>query len=409
MTSPTSRHRVLLAGAVAAMLTFGAIGSVAAQSPLERIRAEREQQRKNPSKQDEAAPMSGQAYPQATREEPKSELSTRASKKLDEMAGLYNGDKGAEARAIAEQIVADEDAGDYARAYAAQIAAQVAYQGGDTATAVKYFEQAVALDGLDNDSHYNAMLNLAQMQQANGQSAESLATYDRFFDETKSQDPAHLMLKGQALYQLKRYPEAAAIMKQAIDASDAPPPEWQALLMQTYAESGQGMEAVEMAEQVAAAKPDDKRAQTNLAVVYQQAGMPEKAIVVLEKLRAAGQLTETGEYQQLYVAHVNMEGHEKQVIEVIQDGLQKGILEPDFNTQVALAQSYYFSDQIAPAIEAYRKAAPLDTDGSTYLNLAKILLNEGRDDEAKAAAEQAIAKGIEQPEQATTIIEASGS
>lgn len=408
MTFPTPRNRVLLAGVAAAMLTFGVIGTASAQRSL----AEREQatdreegkQESSEAAKTQAAPI----YPQATREEPKLELSAATSKKLNAMMAFHGEGKTAEARAAADQIIADEDASNYAKAYAAQIAAQIAYDGGDTATAAKYYAQALALDGLDNNSHYNVMLNLAQLQQANGQTAESLATYERFFGETKSQDPTHLMMKGQALYQMKRHPEAVAVMKQAIDASAEPRPEWQALLMQAYVESGEGTEAVRMAEQVAAAKPDDKRAQMNLAIVYQQAGMPEKAIAVLEKLRAGGKLSEAGEYQQLYVTYINMEGHEKQAIEVIQEGLQKGALKPDFNTGVALAQSYYFSGQMAPAIEAYRKAAPLDTDGSTYLNLAKILLNEGRGNEAKAAAEQAIAKGIEQPDQATSIIKASG-
>src|SRR5690606_14526951 len=127
---------------------------------------------------------------------------------------------------------------------------------------------------------------------------------------------------------------------------------------------------------------DDRRAQLNLAAVYQQAGMQDKSLAVLEKLRTGGQLTEAVEYQQLYTTYINMEGKEAEAIAVINEGVDKGILAEDFNTSVALAQAYYFSGQIAPAIEAYRKAAPLDDDGSTYLNLAKVLLNEGRDAEA---------------------------
>lgn len=404
MTSPMPRNRVLLAAAIAAVLTFGAIGHASAQSPLERERAEREQRRQNKS---DKAPAE-QGYPQATREDPDVELSSRMSRQLDDLMELYNAGKSAEARTMAAEIIANGEAGDYARAYAAQIAAQLAHQAGDTAAAVDYFAQAVELDGLDNNSHYNAMLNLAQLQQVADQPAESLATYERFFRETKSQDPAHLMMKGQALYLMKRYPEAAATMEQAIDASAEPKPEWQALLMQAYAESGQGTQAVQIAEKVAAAKPDDKRAQMNLAVVYQQAGMDDKAIAVLEKLRAGGQLSEAGEYQQLYATYLNMEGHEKQAVDVINEGLQKGVLQPDLGTYNALAQGYYFSGQPGQAIETWRKAAPLDEDGSTYLNLAKALVNEGLKEEAKAAARQALAKGIEQPDQAESIIALPG-
>ncbi len=406
MTSPTPRNRALLAAAVGAVLALGAVAQASAQSPLEKAQMERDARDRESSQTDQAS--TGQGYPQATREEPELDLSARMSDKLDEMTGLYDDDKTVEARAIADQIIADDGASNYAKAYAAQIAAQIAYNSDDTATAVEYYENTIALDGLDNNAHYNVMLNLAQLQQVNGQTAESLATYERFFNETKSEDPAHLMMKGQGLYLMERYPEAATVMEQAIEASAEPKPEWQALLMQVYAQSGQGSQAVEMAEQVAIAKPDDKRAQMNLAVVYQQAGMAEKAIAVLEKLRAGGKLSEAVEYQQLYSTYINMEGQETQAVEVINEGLQKGILEPDFNTYAALAQGYYFSGQIEPAIEAYQKAAPLDDDGSTYLNLAKVLVNEGRNDEAKAAAEQALAKGIEQPDEATSIIDLAG-
>ena len=404
MMSPAPRNRALLAAAVAAVLTFGVIGQATAQSPLERQRAERDNRKKKPAQESATA----QTYPQASREEPTPDLSASMSKSLEAMTELYQEGKTAEARAAADEVISNAKANDYAKAYAAQIAGQIAYNGGDSDAAAKYYAQAIALDSLDNNSHYNAMFNLAQLQQTNGQVAEALATFERFLEETKSEDPAHLVMKGQSLYLLERYPEAIAVLEQAIGANAEPKPEWQALLMQAYASSGQGASAVQAAEQVAAAKPDDKRAQMNLAILYQQAGMPEKAIAVLEKLRTEGKLTEAPEYQQLYVTHINMEGHEAQAIEVIQEGLQKGILQPDFNTQVALAQAFYFSGQTAPAIEAYQKAAPLDTDGSTYLNLAKILLNEGRKAEARAAAEQARTKGLDQPDQATSIIQSAG-
>ena len=38
-----------------------------------------------------------------------------------------------------------------------------------------------------------------------------------------------------------------------------------------------------------------------------------------------------------------MDGKEKEVIAVINDGMQKGILKPDQQTYLALAQSYYYS------------------------------------------------------------------
>ena len=408
MNTPVARNRLQQAGILTALLALAA--PAAAQTGLEAGKAARAQgmAMQDRALQRDQARKDGftedAAYPDATRKPPGLRASGRTADKLEKMMKLYDDGKGAEAHAIADEIINANGANEFEKAYAAQIAAQVAYDGGDADTAVKYYEQALGFDGLDNNAHYNVMLNLAQLQQAAGQPEASLATYERFFKETRSQQPAHLMMKGQSLYLMKRYAEAATVMKQAIDASEEPSPEWQALLMQAYAEGGQGNQAVQMAKEVAAAKPDDKRAQMNLAIVYQQAGMIDESTAVLEKLRKSGQLTEASEYQQLYATYINLEGHEKQAVEVIEDGLKKGVLKPDFNTYVALAQGNYFSGQPDAAIAAYQKAAPLDDDGETYLNLAKVLANEGRLAEAKAAAAEAVAKGVAKPEQARAII-----
>jgi Flp pilus assembly protein TadD len=99
-----------------------------------------------------------------------------------------------------------------------------------------------------------------------------------------------------------------------------------------------------------------------------------------------------------------MDGREKDVISVINEGMQKGALKPDYQTYLALAQSYYYSEQIPQAIENWQKAAPLSKDGETYLNLARVLWQEGRTAEAKQAAQQALAKGVKKPEDAKKII-----
>jgi len=65
-----------------------------------------------------------------------------------------------------------------------------------------------------------------------------LATIDRFLAESKSTNAEHLVLKGNALYRMQKYPEAAAVLKQAIASTPNPRADWQALLMGAMAESG---------------------------------------------------------------------------------------------------------------------------------------------------------------------------
>jgi len=394
------RNRSLLAAAIGAVLVFGAVSQVNAQTANERA-AERRAKQAEGKKGNSTKPA--EEYPNATRQV-EAKASSKGGPKLQKMIGLYDDDKGPQARAAADEIIATETFNAYDRAFAAQMAAQIAYDADDAAAAKNYLRKAIELNGLDNNGHYGAMYMLAQLQLQDEQYAESLKTLDTFFAETKSTKPEQLVVKGNALYRLERYPEAAAVLKQAIDSSPNPKPEWQQLLMATYAESGNAGEAAKMAEAVAAKNPNDKRAQLNLAAVYQQGEMYDKSAAVLEKLRASGQLTEDKEYRQLYATYLNMDGKEKEAIAVINDGIQKGVLKPDYQTYLAQAQAYYFSDQAGPAIDAYKKAAPLAPDGEAYLNLARVLWSEDRIPEAKEAAKQAVAKGVKKPDDAKKIL-----
>lgn len=391
-----NRNKALLSLFIAAMLGGTVVADAVAQSDSSSER----QSRKSKS--------SGKVenlYPQATREAPKVKTSSKLGSKLQKLIETYNkGEDYAGVRTQADEILGNASANEADKSLAAQLAAQAAYNLDDSAAAKRYLQQAVQFNGLDNNGHYQSLLMLAQLQLQDDQYQEGLVTLDKYLAETKSQRPEDLILKGQALYQSEKYQEAIPVLKQAIAASPEPKDSWNQLLMAAYAEAGQTGEATAAAEALAAKSPNDKKAQLNLASMYMQADQMDKAAAVMDKLRSSGQLTEEKEYKQLYSIYANTENKEKDVIAVINEGLQKGILKPDYQTYLALAQSYYYSEQLPQAIENWQKAAPLSKDGETYLNLAKVLHSEGRIPEAKQAAQQALAKGVKKPDEAKKIV-----
>ena len=384
--------------ALLSLTIIGVLGAATASSAAETTRDRADRSQKKGSDKQEVL------YPDATREDPKAKGATKVQAKLQKLIGVYNKDDFTTTRTQADELLANPAANDYDKAVAAQLASQAAYNLDDTPATVVYLKQALQLNALDNNNHYQLMYMLAQLQLQEDQYTEGLATLDRYLAETQSKKPEDLALKGQGLYQAERYAEAIPALKQAIETSPEPKDNWQQLLLASYAETGQSGDAIQMAETIAAKAPTDKKAQMNLASVYLQADKFDQAAVVLEKLRAGGLMTDEKDYRQLYTTYANMDGKEKEVIAVINDGMQKGVLKPDQQTYLALAQSYYYSDQIPPAIEAWRKAAPLSKDGETYLNLAKVLWQEDRIPEAKQAAKSALEKGIKKPEDAKKII-----
>ena len=355
-------------------------------------------------------------YPDATRQEPEAKGSPKVQTKLNKLIEAYNKALDQEdeakatagyttARTLADEIIANGSANAYDKALAAQIASQAALNTDDEAAAEGYLKQAVDANALGHNQHFQLML--AQLQLQKDDYTNGFATLDKYLAESKSKRPADFAFKGQYLYQADRFAECIPPLKQAIETSTNPEDKvdnWTQILMVCYQEAGQLAEAVKVAEQLAAKSPNDKRAQMNLASIYLNSEQEAKAAAVLEKLRAAGLMTEEKDYRQLYLTYANMDGKEKDVIAVINEGLQKGIVKPDYQTYLALAQAYYYSEQIPQAIEAWQKAAPLSKDGETYLNLARVLWQEGRIPEAKVAARAALDKGLKKPDDAKKII-----
>ena len=390
--------------AVLSVLIATAIGGVVVTDAVAQTRTTDRSADRRGGKKDQAKAEA--LYPQATRAEPDIKASPKLGKQLQKMIDSYNDQKFPETLAAANEILGNSAANAYDKSLAAQLASQAAYNTDDNAAAKKYLLQVLEFNGLDNNGHFQSMLMLGQLQIQDDQLAEGLATLDKYFAETKSTKPEELIIKGQALYQLERYQEAVPVIQHAIAGATEPKDNWNQLLMAALSESGQTGEAVKQAEALAAKNPADKKAQMNLASMYLQADQMDKAGAVMDKLFKGGQLTEEREYKQAYSIYANSDKKEAEVIAVINDGLQKGILKPDYQVYLAQAQAYYYSEppQVEKAIEAWQKAAPLSKDGETYLNLARVLHSEGRIPEAKTAAQQALAKGVKNQADAKKII-----
>jgi tetratricopeptide (TPR) repeat protein len=215
------------------------------------------------------------------------------------------------------------------------------------------------------------MYNLAAVQYGEQKYADALATLDRYLAETKEDKPEHQSLRAGILGSMGRNAEAAKIF-----------------------------------EDLVAKNPNDKRVLMNAVASYQQADQFDKASVLLEAAYKRGQLTEPKELRALYVGYMNTERW-KDAQAVIDEGMAKGTLPagPELAKDLmVLAQNAYYNGSDNDALALYRKAAPMAEDGEAYLNLAKVLRDQGKNAEAKAAAQQALDKGVKRPEEAKQII-----
>lgn len=344
----------------------------AAQTETMRSQRDRRKAELNKSKNEgKAAPAAAPLFPNATRQEPDAKASSKTLKALQEVQAAYEKQDYAGTIAKAEAIANQADANPYEKSFAYQLAASAAADQNNDAKAADYFQKALTTNGLDNNSHYQVMSNLAAVQFGTEKYADALKTLDTFLAETKSPDVKYQTMRGSILASMGRNDEAAKLYKDLL-----------------------------------AKNPGDKKILMNAVASLQQADQYDQANALLGEAYKKGQLTEAREYKALYAGYLNSDKW-KEAVPVINDGAAKGLLPPDADLAKAymvVAQKAYAEDDTKTAVEMYAKAAPIAADGEAYLNLAKVYSYQGKKAEAKDAAQKALDKGIKKPDEARTLL-----
>jgi predicted Zn-dependent protease len=211
-----------------------------------------------------------QQYPEATRKNPDATGERSLAKDMEALIKMQ-GEEGSQDKLIAkaDEVLANPKAKPWDKSTAAYLAG-AAWQDkeGDTdANALKYYQMALDNDGLSNNTHYRAMLQVAQLLAATDKTDDALKMVDRFFAETKATDDKN----------------GNAIRSNILVASGKPE-----------------LAVAELEKQLAA-KPNDKKIMMNLASYYLEASQDAKAAAMFDKMRAGGLLTESKDYEAGFV------------------------------------------------------------------------------------------------------------
>jgi tetratricopeptide (TPR) repeat protein len=353
-------------------------------------------------KSDDAKPKKEVLYPNATRVEPKLDLSSVKDQKNlnDGLDAVNEGDK-AKAEQLLQPLI-DGSKSKYAQALALQGMASLHYNDGDTKGAIAALQRSLALGVMPNDTYFQLMYMLAQFQLADEQYQAALDTVAKWRAEGKKETADSYALEGNAYYRLGKYAEAIAAITKAKSLTDKPQPTWDQILMASYAESGQDDKAAALATSQASSNPDDPNALNNAVAVLMQAHKYPEAIQLLEKARAAGKLGKDTQYVNLAKLYL-ISGQDSsdpapnalKAQQVLEDGIGKGVLKPDAETYVLLGQSAEIGNNVDKAIGYYNKAIPLASNGEAALRAGRLLLSENKYSQAKGLVQQAIDKGVQ--------------
>ena len=354
----------------AAGLEGGQEASRAAQAS-ERARKRREE-RAAANNSGDSSGDGASKYPNATRKEPPAKATGKNNRQLNQLQKDLADEKYQDVIDGAQNLPDSFNA--YEKAYVYTLAADAATKLERNDLAADFFSRVVQSDGMNNDGHFQAMLNLAIVQNLLDKKTEALATIDRFLKESKSEDRDHLNFRAQMLIELDRTAEAAA-----------------------------------MYDDLVARFPDDKNIMTNAIALNSQAGKDDRVLALLKQARDRNMLTEPAEYRSMYFPLIQA-GRFTEASELIEEGLAKGILKRDERLAAdyqAMAETAFFDkNDVNAAITYYTRADDLSAKGEMALNLAKVLFNEGRMADARKAAQRALDKGVAKPEEARRIVNA---
>jgi tetratricopeptide (TPR) repeat protein len=332
-------------------------------------------------------------FPNTKRAEPRTSMSEASAKKFNAAQEAMNEENYTKAKESLQPILDNKKSSPYERAMAMTYLANVAWEEDEMAKALDYNQQAIALDAMPNEAQFNAIYQVSQMNLMEERYDASLASIDQWFALTGAETADAWALKGNALYRLDKFPEAAQAIERANQLSTAPNDAWNQMLLASYMEGENYPAAAKAAEGILAKNPQDKDVTLTLASIYNEMEQNDKALAVLEGAYQQGLLKDAKDLKQLYQMYNYLEQPAK-AAEVITAGLASGALEPGLDAYRGLGDAYSQSENWDQAIDAYAKAAPYAQDGEMEFQRGHLMIQEkDQHAEGKKAIQAALAKG----------------
>ena len=343
-------------------------------------------------------------YPNATRTEPKLDLTSEKDQKaLNEGLDAVNSQDKAKAEQILQPIV-DGSKSKYAQSLALQGLANLHYNEQDVKGAIDLLKRSLDIGVMPNDTYFQLQYMLAQFYLADEQYQPAIDTIEKWRTDGKKETAESYALEGNAYYRLEKYPQAIAAIKKAQSLSDKPNDSWNQILMASYAESGQGEQAAQLAQQQLAANPNDSTALNNAVAVLMQSQKYPEAIQLMEKSKAAGGFKTEKDYVNLTKLYLvtgqdssDPKPNAAKAFATLSEGMSKGVVPDSYDNLKLLGDSASVAEKQTDAINAYKKAMTKASNGDVAIRAGGLLLSEGagKAGEAKALIQQGIDKGVE--------------
>ncbi|GGW80652.1 tetratricopeptide repeat protein [Alteromonas halophila] len=347
--------------------------------------------------------MSGQVAAQESSASDKKtrKVPTLRSKVYEQLSRAQNAadEQGDTAKAIEilKEVESKKDSmNSYERAMMYNFYGFIYYNDEQYENAIAAFESVVEQQPIPVKFEMTTLFSLAQIHLQQGNYADTIAFIKRWEELNSGETPVKAkVLKAQAYYQNKQYDEAQVQITSAIEDHEAegmlPNEGWLILQRAVYYELKQPEKVKDVLIKMVKLF-DEPKYWIQLAGMYGELGEERKQLAMMETAYQRGFIDSAGDIFNLAQLYYYHRAPYKGAL-LMQQAMEEGVLEENLRNLKFLGQSWSLAKEQDKAIPVMMQAAELSDDGQLDAQVAQILLNEQRWDEAIAAADRAIEKG----------------
>lgn len=284
---------------------------------------------------------------------------------------------------------------EYDQAVVHQAMGHVRMQQDRPADAIRHFNQAIDLNALPNNQHFEMILMVAHMYYGMGRFRDALDQLDYWFCVTPS-DQTNVVnvwvMKASIHAQIDEFRQALDAVDRAITMSDEPREQWYQLKLGMHLELNEYRPAIDVLKILVQMNPDNKNYWIQMSSLHAELGNEDDSKAVLHLAYRRGLLNRQTEYMQL-ASLLQAKGAPRRAAEVMEDGLSSGVVEGTRRHWEMAAGAWYEARELNKALVAYEKAGAQSSDGKVDLQRGFLLIDLERWEEARDALRRAINLG----------------
>lgn len=299
-----------------------------------------------------------------------------------------------EAYADLQKLMARAGRDKYLQAILNQALAQVEWARGNYDPALRYFETAVELDTLPDQTHFALMYQIAQLYFMKDRFDEALERLDLWFCTVPPEKvtSAAYVLKASIFAQKGDFPQTLVAIDAAIAMDPDPKESWYQVKLGAHYELEQYPQAAATLEILIARWPDKKLYWTQLSQIYYKLKQDDRALAIMALAHRRNLLDKQSDLTYLSSLYSNAEVPYK-AAEVMEQGIRDGIVQPTQAHWTIAADAWYAAEELERALAAYEEAGKAAGDGEIDLRRGFILVDLERWPAALEALNQALEKG----------------